>query len=123
VSFSTIEGKYKPPTADKFQFTPPGEDKLRPGLLLGGFGVGACFGCNQDVNPWDCDKFGKIGRNNCTIDETEAQFFSFNIVDKVKVPEVPSGEYVVSFRWESEQTPQIWSTCSQVTIVASDIVV
>lgn len=120
---STIDGKYKAPTADEFQFPPAGEDKLRPGLLLGGFGVGSCFGCNQNVNPWDCDKLGKLGRNNCTVDETNAQIFKWNILDKVQVPNVPAGEYVVSFRWESEQTPQIWATCSDVTIVAGDTLV
>ena len=40
---TSIEGNYTPPTADKFEFTPPGEVKLRSGLLLGGFSVGACF--------------------------------------------------------------------------------
>jgi hypothetical protein len=120
---SSIVGKYSPPDASQFQFPPAGEDANRPGLLLGGFGAGACFGCNQDVNPPDCDKFGKAWRNNCTVDETDAQVFTWNIVDKVRVPKVTPGKYVVSFRWESEQTPQIWSTCSDVTIVASETVV
>jgi len=120
---SSIPGKYKAPTVGEFEFPPIGEDKKRPGLLLGGFGVGSCFGCNQDVNPKDCDKFGKLGRNNCTVDETNGQTFSWNILDKVQVPNVPAGEYVVSFRWESEQTPQIWASCSDVTIVSGDAMV
>lgn len=115
---SKTPGKYKPPQASDFQFPPIGEDLSRPGLLLGGFGVGACFGCNQKVNPKDCNVFGKLGRNNCTVDETGEQLFQWSVVDKVKVPDVPPGEYVVSFRWECEQTPQIWSQCSDVTIVA-----
>jgi len=122
---STVDGKYKPAKSSDFQFPPYGIDKSRADFngLLGGFGGGACFGCNQEVNPIDCNVFGKIGRNNCSVDETNAQVFSFNIVDKVKVPKVPAGEYVISFRWESEQTPQIWSTCSDITIVASDVAV
>jgi len=120
---SSIEGKYKPPTANEFQFPPVGMDKMRPGLLLGGFGVGSCGGCNQEVNPPECDKYGKLGQNNCTVDETMGQFFSWNILDKVQVPLVPPGEYVVSFRWESEQTPQIWASCSDVTIVSGDAMV
>lgn len=103
---SNIDGKYKAPKASDFQFPPACEDKNRPGLLLGGFGVGACFGCNQAVNPPDCDKFGKSWRNNCTVDETSGQAFTWNILDKVRVPQVPAGEYVVSFRWDSEQTPR-----------------
>jgi len=120
---STVDGKYKFPTAKKFEFPPAGEDKLRPGLLLGGFGVGSCFGCNQVINPSDCGTFGKLGRNNCSVDEVNAQIFKWNILDKVQVPDVPAGEYVVSFRWESEQTPQIWATCSEVTIAAGDTIV
>lgn len=124
--FSTIPGKYKTPKASAFEFPPAIVDKARAelgNLPLGGFGTGACFGCNQEVNPKDCGVFGKIGRNNCTVDETNAQTFAWNIVDKVQVPKVPAGDYVVSFRWEGEQTPQIWSTCSEVTIVDSDVMV
>jgi len=122
---SSIDGKYPIPTADKFQFVPPGDDLLRPGLLLGGFGGGACGGCNQPEgnNPPDCDKFGKLGRNNCTEDESQAQVFQWSVVDKVLVPDIPPGEYVVSFRWDCEQTPQIWQQCSDVTIVAGNAVV
>jgi len=52
---------------------------------------------------------------------TPAQFFSksfdFGVVDTVQVPDdLPEGKYVLSFRWEAEQTPQIWASCSDVTI-------
>merc|ERR1711934_802071 len=34
-----------------------------------------------------------------------------------KIPEnLPSGKYVLSFRWDCEQTPQIWAQCADVTI-------
>lgn len=39
------------------------------------------------------------------------------IIDRVKVPAVPPGEYVVRWRWDCEQSPQIWSGCGDVTIV------
>lgn len=122
---STIPGKYPAPNASDFQFPPVGEDQSRPGVLLGGFGEGACGGCAQPKgnNPPDCNKYGKLGMNTCDADEYPAQFFSFSILDKVRVPDVPAGEYVVSFRWDCEQTPQIWSQCSDVTIVARDTVV
>merc|ERR1712226_1541295 len=45
--------------------------------------------------------------------------FDFGIVDKVKVPNLPEGDYVISFRWESEQTNQIWNSCADVTIKSS----
>eukprot|EP01065_Artemidia_motanka_P022789 TRINITY_DN269_c0_g1_i1.p1 TRINITY_DN269_c0_g1~~TRINITY_DN269_c0_g1_i1.p1 ORF type:complete len:428 (+),score=110.04 TRINITY_DN269_c0_g1_i1:96-1379(+) len=41
------------------------------------------------------------------------------IVDKVRVPkDLAAGEYVVGWRWDCEQTPQIWSACGDVTVVS-----
>ena len=40
------------------------------------------------------------------------------IVDEVRVPDVPPGDYVVGFRWDCETSSQVWSTCADVTIVA-----
>lgn len=44
----------------------------------------------------------------------------FQIVDKIKVPQLPEGEYVVSFRWDCEQTPQVWSQCADVVITSQE---
>jgi len=44
--------------------------------------------------------------------------FSFNIVDKLQLPNLDSGKYVLSFRWDCGQTTQIWNTCSDIEIVA-----
>merc|ERR1712232_1152759 len=42
----------------------------------------------------------------------------FTIVDQVQIPEnTEPGKYVLSFRWDCEQTPQIWSTCSNIEIL------
>jgi len=44
--------------------------------------------------------------------------FFFTVMDKVEVPkDLESGDYVLSFRWDCEQTPQIWNTCADVKIV------
>merc|ERR1719265_2097776 len=45
------------------------------------------------------------------------QAFDFGIVDKVVVPQVPPGDYVLGWRWDSEQSSQVWSVCADVTIV------
>lgn len=38
--------------------------------------------------------------------------FKFNIVDKVHVPaDIPPGEYLLSMRWDCEQSKQIWQNC------------
>jgi len=43
--------------------------------------------------------------------------FDWMLVDKVKVPKTP-GKYVLSFRWDCEQTPQVWNSCADIEIVA-----
>jgi hypothetical protein len=42
--------------------------------------------------------------------------FMFTMVDKLKVPDVPAGDYSVSWRWDCEETPQVWNSCADVTI-------
>jgi len=39
------------------------------------------------------------------------------IIDEVHVPQVHPGDYVVRWRWDCEQSPQIWSGCGDVTII------
>jgi len=35
----------------------------------------------------------------------------------VKIPDaLEPGEYVVSWRWDCEQTPQVWNSCADVTV-------
>lgn len=102
---------------DDYQFPPAAADLSRPGQLLGGFGVGGCYGdpygahCGQP--PYGDSYKGLWWRS-----------FHFNIVDRLVVPKVEPGEYIMSFRWDCEQTPQIWSTCTDITITdASEVVV
>jgi hypothetical protein len=42
---------------------------------------------------------------------------SFDIIDTVAVPDSP-GEYILSWRWDCEQSPQIWSNCADIIIAA-----
>lgn len=42
---------------------------------------------------------------------------AFNVVDLVKIPkDIPSGSYLLSWRWDCEQSPQIWQNCADITI-------
>jgi len=44
--------------------------------------------------------------------------FSYNIVDRVKVPaSVPAGKYLLSWRWDCEQSRQIWQNCADIQLV------
>jgi len=43
--------------------------------------------------------------------------FQFSIIDKVMVPkDLAPGQYVLSFRWDTEQTPQVWNTCASIAL-------
>ena len=43
---------------------------------------------------------------------------SWAFKDLVEVPEsFEPGEYVLSFRWDSQQTPQVWNSCANIEIV------
>jgi len=46
--------------------------------------------------------------------------FALNIVDTVQVPANAKGHYVLSWRWDAEQTKQVWSHCSDVEIIAGE---
>jgi hypothetical protein len=90
-----------------FMFPPVGQDYARSGKRLGGYGGATCDWPDQQGNHcWD---------------HYEKALFRFNIVDKLVVPRVPPGDYVLSFRWDCEMGPQIWTLCSDVTITAPDL--
>jgi len=41
------------------------------------------------------------------------------VSDHVIIPaELPPGEYVLGWRWDCEETAQIWQNCADVTVVA-----
>lgn len=102
------------------QFEPILKDVIRPhpkyapepGLY--GFGMGHCTSIglhwNGTVTPGD---------NGCAREEKAfwVARFGFNIIDKVKIPEgLAPGEYLLSWRWDAEQTPQVWANCADVTV-------
>jgi len=78
----------------------------------GAFGFGmASYGVNyqQRVGP---------SITSATF-EREKKHYDFQIVDKVLVPKDLEGTYVLSWRWDSEQTAQVWSNCAIVEIEAN----
>jgi len=43
--------------------------------------------------------------------------FQFQMIDKLEVPEdLPAGNYQLSWRWDCEQTPQVWNSCADIVI-------
>jgi len=42
---------------------------------------------------------------------------TLEIVDRVLIPAgLPAGEYVLGWRWDCEESNQIWQSCSDVTV-------
>jgi hypothetical protein len=94
--------QFEPPLKEHI----PAHRNLKPLPGLYGFGVGA-------VGP--------------VMDPKEFKYwqdvFSFNLIDRVQIPaDLSPGEYVLSFRWDCEQTPQIWQNCADVTITSPIVV-
>ena len=79
--------------------------------------------CEEDAAglrlPWgSIPGFGNAGpevMGSCSGNQINAA-----IVDKVVIPtHLPAGSYVVGFRWDCEETAQVWSSCGDVTVVAN----
>lgn len=78
-----------------------------PGLF--GHGASTCFNWNGETHKRTA---------NCTIEEERFWYakFNFNIIDLVRIPDHLDEDYVLSWRWDAEETHQIWTGCSDVTI-------
>jgi len=44
---------------------------------------------------------------------------SHSIKDVVRVPKLPNGKYVLSYRWDAESVSQVWQSCSDIEITGS----
>ena len=52
------------------------------------------------------------------VHNSTAPIDGFNIVDLVEIPESLSpGKYLLSWRWDCEQSPQIWQNCADIEII------
>lgn len=51
----------------------------------------------------------------CSGDATDV-----TIVDRLRLPpELPAGDYVLGWRWDAEETAQVWASCADVRVVSS----
>jgi hypothetical protein len=49
--------------------------------------------------------------------------FSYSVVDEVEVPaDLEAGDYLLSWRWDAEQSPQIWQGCADITLVSQAVI-
>jgi hypothetical protein len=62
-----------------------------------------------------CDSIKMPGNTNLCSGERP---FAISVVDVLSVPVgTPPGEYVLGWRWDVEETAQVWSSCSDITLV------
>ena len=60
---------------------------------------------------------GLFGQGANIFQDPEA-YFQWTLMDEVLVPEdIEPGDYALSFRWDCEQTHQVWNACSSIRIV------
>jgi len=102
--------QFKPPMDVDGPWTSPGHPqytKGTPGIF--GFGPGRCYQTAFNIST----------RGFCRDQELKywQAKFNFNIIDQVQVPsDLPAGDYLLSWRWDAEQTPQVWTNCADVSI-------
>jgi len=85
------------------------------GSLDGGWYEGA--GCTESGTQFPPPAPGLAGYGENYLAPGEPEF-KFTIMDKVQVPsDIIPGDYVLSFRWDCEQTSQIWNACANIKIV------
>jgi len=99
------------------------EQQLCGATCAGGMFPGAC---PPDLTQFPEPASGTAGYTHTRADIASLDFkedgitdgFLFNIVDKVAVPQdLEPGSYLLSWRWDCEQSGQIWQNCADVTIV------
>lgn len=52
------------------------------------------------------------------LPDFDRHYHTYAVEDTVDVPsDIPPGDYVLGYRWDCEQTSQVWSSCADITIV------
>jgi len=77
-------------------------------------------GTESDEGGWLHVMNTYFGDEQCSEETFSAlkELWNFNIVDLMEVPEdLEAGDYVMSFRWDCEQSSQIWAFCADIKIV------
>jgi len=84
--------------------------------------AGGAFNCTgpQFPPPIEDPLYWGFSSYNITNTHEQTGWLPF-IADFVVVPEVAKeGHYVLSWRWDSEQTPQVWNSCADIYISKSN---
>ena len=81
--------------------------------------IGASSGFNQKMHPEHIPGHSdEEGAYPCKCSGWGiGDLYTLEIVDMLRIPkDTPAGDYVLGWRWDCEQSTQVWSSCSDVTI-------
>lgn len=98
---------------------PPGSEWARvpfPGCATGGSPPGHGFEdkCTEFLFPEPLPGLHGFGyTNNSKVGDA---FHDWSIMDQLLIPALPDGKYLLSWRWDCEQTTQIWQNCADIAI-------
>merc|ERR1711871_1523919 len=100
---------------DGVYYCPHGTEYPEP--LLNGQRVGLIgFGYCNNTHPTSTEAEVKSETDTSATCTGDA-YHSYSIVDRVVVPaDLEPGDYLLSWRWDCEQTHQIWQNCADVRI-------
>jgi hypothetical protein len=72
--------------------------------------------CYYSGNKSNTNSKDNTGSGSKTSSKTSSSKGEWHITDKVYAPS-EEGEYILQWRWDNEQTPQIWTTCADIRVV------
>jgi len=84
----------------------------------GFWGFGPEFGCAKSGGAW-MPSVPKSMELDEAPNSVCHEMMDYQIIDEVKVPDVLPGNYVMSFRWDCEQTSQVWTQCADIIVTGS----
>lgn len=71
--------------------------------------------CEEATPPWH--KIEAQARDSDVEGFCSGDWTGGMLVDRVQIPEwLPPGEYVLGWRWDCEETAQVWTNCADVTV-------
>lgn len=87
---------------------------------LFGYGTAGCLDyANPSIKPLHPYPVIPCTQEDYHFDQ--GKFSDLNIIDLVEVPEdLAPGDYVLSLRFDSEQTPQVWNQCADLTVTSPE---
>lgn len=71
--------------------------------------------CEEATPPWH--RIEPQARHSDVEGYCSGDWTGGMLVDRVQIPEwLPPGEYVLGWRWDCEETAQVWTNCADVTV-------